>query len=60
VEDKIMKTWSNAEMKELRIEETAQGGSDFTRIDDSYIDSKDGLAYSTYDTADSDKVDSLS
>jgi hypothetical protein len=55
VEDKIMKEWSNAEMKELRIEETAQGGSDFTKIDDSYIDGKDGLAYSTYD-----KVDSLS
>lgn len=50
-----MKAWSNAEMKELRIEETAQGGSDFTKIDDSYIDGKDGLAYSTYD-----KVDSLS
>lgn len=54
-----MKTWNKAELEELMIGETAQGGKDFTKIDLNFYD-ENGNAYSSYEGESTNTPDQLS
>lgn len=40
--------WNTPEITELKVNQTEQGGKDFTVIDYSWKDDETGLAYSSY------------
>ena len=44
-----MKNWRNAEIVELNINETAQGGKDSTRVDGMWTDRNTGNAWASLD-----------
>lgn len=43
-----MKTWNNAELVELEINETAQGGKDIENVDNYWTDVNTGDLYASY------------
>ena len=43
-----MKNWRNAEIVELNINETAQGGKDSTRVDGMWTDRNTGNAWASF------------
>lgn len=43
-----MKTWENAELVELNISETAQGGKNILRVDQYWTDKNTGDLYASY------------
>ena len=43
-----MKNWKNAEIVELNINETAQGGKDSTRVDGMWTDKNTGNAWASF------------
>lgn len=45
-----MLNWNDPKIEELTIQNTEQGGSDYTVIDYSWKDAKTGLAYSSYES----------
>ncbi len=53
-----MKTWINADVVELNISATAQGGSTLTEVDNYWTDSETGDLYASYSSGNGDNVDS--
>lgn len=43
-----MKTWNNAEIVELNINETAEGGKNIKQVDHLWTDNKTGELYASY------------
>jgi len=43
-----MKTWTNAELVELNINETAQGGKNLDQVDNYWTDKETGDLYASY------------
>ena len=43
-----MKTWTNAELVELNINETAEGGRNLEKVDNHWTDKTTGDLYSSY------------
>ena len=52
-----MKTWTNAELVELNINETAEGGKNLQQVDNYWTDKNTGDLYASYASGSSD-VDS--
>ena len=43
-----MKTWTNAELVELNINETAEGGKNLQKVDNYWTDKSTGDLYASY------------
>ena len=43
-----MKTWTNAELVELNINETAEGGKNLQKVDNYWTDKNTGDLYASY------------
>lgn len=43
-----MKTWTNAELVELNINETAEGGKNLQKVDNYWTDKETGDLYASY------------
>lgn len=51
-----MKAWKNAELIELNISETAQGGRNLDNVDNIYTDTITGNFYASFASGSSDRV----